>query len=47
MGEQSILGTINFVMIIVLIILILLIFGPEFRPLIDLLVKWITGMVKK
>lgn len=47
MESPTILGTLQFAMIIILVIVIILIFGKEFRPLIEMIVKWITGMVKK
>lgn len=43
----DILETVKFALIVMVFILVLLLFGPELRPLIALLVNWITGMVKK
>lgn len=47
MESPTILGTLQFAMIIMLVIMIILIFGKEFRPLIELIINWIIGMVKK
>lgn len=44
--EPTIMGTVKFALIIMLVVLILLLFGPELRPLIEMLVNWIINVVK-
>lgn len=42
----DVLETVKFALIVMLVVLILLLFGPELRPLIEMLVSWITNVVK-